>query len=379
MYGSLIVLGALIVWKFFLSGGDEYAEVPTEVMMRYVPSDFNLELDEAEVLEILSNPMRNKKEFNQLVYRFNTSLLLHVARRLGMDASLQDEIIAEYEKHHPYLRRLFWEDFIQMKDTASTIYKSWYENEATGAVQALYEVASKYTCPLISMIIGGLLPDYQGKIYIQDGQTPCGVALTEGLKPMIDRLKERAAIEDFNRAKGLLRERVEKTIAELATVEVRDRKGISRSLQTRLWGFNISTTDLEISAISIAKVGFRLDRYFDISLNEKSRLVVVTLPEPEILSHEVYPKVDRLDIGWLREVENVDFNKNIELLRSEFRRELQNSDAFSKAKQEAVQLMHTMLEPMIKSLDPRYKLRVKFVPRSSAFAEDVPEEDPFRN
>ena len=48
--------------------------------------------------------------------------------------------------------------------------------------------------------------------------------MTEGLRPMIKRMQEKAAIADFSRSKGLMEERVEKAIAELATMEVRDKK-----------------------------------------------------------------------------------------------------------------------------------------------------------
>ena len=67
----------------------------------------------------------------------------------------------------------------------------------------------------------------------------------------------------------------------------------------------ISSTDIEVSAISILKVGFKIDQYFDLKLNTKNKIVTVTLPEPTVLSHEVYPRIDKLDIGWFREIEKI--------------------------------------------------------------------------
>ena len=184
--------------------------------------------------------------------------------------------------------------------------------------------------------------------------------MAEGLKPVIKRLEEKAAIEDFSRSKDFMKERVEKAIAELATMEVRDRKGISSTLQTKIWGVNVSSTDVEISAISILKVGFDLQKYFNLELNEKRGVVTVTLPEPEILSHEVYPRVDKLDIGWMREVKELDFNKNIDLLRKEFRSDASNKEIYDKAKDRAGELMETILTPLISSINKKYLLKVRY-------------------
>ena len=87
--------------------------------------------------------------------------------------------------------------------------------------------------------------------------TPCGVAVTEALRPMLKTLEDRAAIEDFGRSRGLLQEKIERVIAELATLEIRDKKGINKQLQTKIWGFSVSSSDIEISAISVLKVGFK--------------------------------------------------------------------------------------------------------------------------
>ena len=177
---------------------------------------------------------------------------------------------------------------------------------------------------------------------------------------MIKRLSERAAIEDFSRAKGLLEEKVEKAISELATMEVRDRKGLNKQLQTKVWGINVSSTDIEVSAISILKVGFKLDQYFNIALNSKYKTVTVTLPEPQILSHEVYPKVDKLEVGWMREIQDEDFNRNFNLLRKEFRTDALESDIMTKAREEAVELMDLMFSPVIAGFNKQYKLQVRF-------------------
>ncbi|MCB0595080.1 MAG: DUF4230 domain-containing protein [Lewinellaceae bacterium] len=372
---ALSLIGIIIYKKFVSPPG--YSNIPKELQVNYIPSDFNINIDEENALAILSNPHRYRKEFNDLVYDINLSILYHVANRMNLSDLDKGQIQAEYEKHHPYLRNLYFHDFVALKDTTSNLYQTWYDNEGSNAIDVLREVASKYTCFLVTQIITTLVPTKGGSIYAkgQSVDTPCGVAMQEALNPMLKRLEERAAIEDFSRSRGLLQEKVEKTIAELATMEVRDKKGLNKQMQTRVLGFAVSSSDIEVSAISILKVGFRLNDYFDINLNPKLGIVTITLPEPTILSHEVYPKIDRLDIGWMREVKSIDLNKNFNALRNEFRREALESDIMDKARANAIELMNTMFTPAIKGLNNRYNLRVQFR-QGTGEQEFAPENSP---
>ena len=357
---ALSLIGIIAYRKLISPSG--YTSVPKEYQVKYVPSDFRLPIDEERALNILSDPNRNRSAFNELVYDVNMSILQHVGKRMNLNSGDMDRLQEEYDKHHPYLREMYFNDFTKLRDTTSQLYQTWYENEGGSAVDALREVAGKYTCFLVTQVITTLVPTKGMSIYAkgQDVNTPCGVAMQEALSPMLKRLEERAAVRDFSRSRGLLQEKVEKVIAELATMEVRDKKGLNKNLQTKFLGFSVSTSDIEVSAISILKVGFRLNEYFDIKLDARNDLVTITLPEPVILSHEVYPKIDRLDIGWMREVKSIDLNKNFDVLRSVFRQEALESDIMDKSKRQAVDLMNTMFSPVIKGIDNSYNMRVRF-------------------
>ncbi len=379
LYVTIFSIGGLLLFKYFKNSGGanpfDYTSVPQEMQVNYVPSDFKYEMDEENTIAILINPHRYRREFNELVYNFNLSMLYHVANRMNLPDSLKQELPAEYEKHHPYLKQLYFNDFVNLRDTTGNEYEAWYDNESTGAVDVMNEVASKYTCFLVNHVIMTMLEAEDGKINAKGSRidTPCGIALTEALRPMVARLQDRAAVNDFTRSKGMLEERVEKVIAELATMEVRDKKGLNKQLQTKVWGYAVSSSDIEVSAISMLKVGFKLDDYFNVDINQKSKLVTITLPEPRILSHEVYPKIDKLDIGWMREVKDFDLNKNFNLLRGEFRRDALNSDIMDKAKDNAESLMVLMFEPLVKNIHKNYKVRVKYKNMGYAEYDELPD------
>ena len=363
----LISFIGIVAYKYYYSkldanGEKNFTRVPKELQINYKPADFRTNINEDDALAILSNPQRNRQAFNDLVYNLNISLLEHVANRMDISPNLKSQIKKEYDKHHPYLRNLYYHDFISLNDTTSALYQSWYDNESTNAVETLHEVASKYSCFMVNHVITSLVQTDEGSIYAKGKKidTPCGIALTEALNPLMKRMEDKAAVRDFGRSRGILQEKVERIIAELATMEVRDKKGINRQLQTKIWGFSVSSSDIEVSAISVLKVGFRLNDYFNVDLNSKNGIVTITLPEPTILSHEVYPKIDKLDIGWMREVKSIDLNKNFNILREEFRREALQSDLMDRSKTQAIELMNTMFGPALSAMNKRYQLRVKF-------------------
>ncbi len=362
IYITAFCLGAIVLFKYYQNNIADYTFMPEEMQVTYVPSDYSFDVEDENILAILNNPHRYHREFDELIYKFNLSLVHHVANRMDFPDSLKSQLETEYQKHHPYLKQLYFTDFTNIRDTTSNMYEDWYENGNKSAVEALNEVSSKYTCFLVNHVITTLLNVDNGKIAAKGRKidTPCGIAMTEGLRPLIKRLQDRAAINDFATSKGLLEERVEKTISELGTYEVRDKKGLTKQLQTKVWGFEVSSTDIEVSAISILKIGFKLDQYFDINLNSKAKTLTVTMPEPTVLSHEVYPKIDKLDIGWLRELGNADLNSNFNVLRREFRREAFDNDVVSKSKQQARDIMNMLFTPVLASMNTNYKLIVKF-------------------
>ncbi len=371
-----LALVTALIYRYYKNNLEDYTLIPQELQINYRPADFRINIDEEEALKILSNPQRYRKEFSKLVYDINIAILDHVSDRMGLSADVRGKVRSEYDKHHPYLKNLYYHDFVAMKDTTSNLYQTWYDNEFSNAVEILHEIASKYTCFMVNHVITSLIETSNGSVYARGKSvdTPCGVAMTEALKPLIKRMEERAAIEDFSRSKGLMQEKIEKAIAELATMEVRDKKGLSRQMQTKIWGFSVSSTDVEISAISILKVGFRLNEYLDIRLDPQSGIVTVTLPQPTVLSHEVYPKIDKLDIGWLREVKSVDLNRSFNVLRAEFRRDaLESGEVNKKAQEQVTDLMQTMFGPVVASINKRYKVRVRFKDAPRSLEDDAPE------
>jgi len=356
------ILGTLAYKAYGGGSAGGFLSGPAEYQLQYIPADFKMSIDPEIALAVLQNPKRYKREFDQLVYDINTDILQHVSRRMGLNDSLRSEVIREYDRQHPQFTQLYYTDFMRARDSTAAVYETWYEEGGGKLTEVFQEVASSYTCFMVNKIMAVVIRTRNGNILARgaDVNNPCKIATDEALRPLMKRMDERAAIDDFSKSKGLFQEKVENVIGELATIEIRDKKGIDKQLRTSIWGMNVSETDVEITAISILKVGFRLDNFFEIGLSERDKVVTITLPEPTVLSHEVLPKIEKLDIGWLRELESVNINEGVNSLREAFRAEAIESDVMSRAKIQARELMNTMFLPLVRGIGPEYRIEVRF-------------------
>ena len=362
LYIGVLTILVAFSYRYFSLKGTNYTSVPKKMMINFVPKDYDYNLDTKATLAILSHPRRYRRQFDELIYDMNMSIINHVANRMNFPDSLMMKLPVTYEQHHDYLKNLYYNDYIALKDTSDVENNTWYNDESTNSSEIFNEVASKYTCFLVNHVVSTLLDSKDGALIGKGAkvETPCSIATAEALKPMLKRLRKTAEIRDFSASKGMLKEKVESAITELATMEVRDKKGINKQLQTKIWGYPVSSTDIEISAISILKVGFKLNDFFKISVRPKSKKVIVSLPEPKILSHEVYPKIEKLDVGWMRELEKADFNKNFNVLRKAFREEAINSDIFDKSKIQAKEIISLILQPIVSKLGRDYQIKTQF-------------------
>ena len=365
---ALVIVGGIIVYNTFFSGKggggfSGFGGGGKEVRLTYVADNFRPSLDEEATLRILSDPKQYRREFGDMVYNFNLSLLYHVANRMGLPDSLKRRLEPAYQRQHDYLESLYYEDFLTLRDTAGILYETWYNDNSNQAVQLFNEVSGKYTCFFVTQVMATLLKAGDSRILAKGRKvgSPCDIAVNEGLRPMIDRLEKKAAIYDFSASRGLLKDKVRKGIAELATYELRSRLGIDRKLQYKLLGFAISETNIQVEAISVMKAGFKLDQYFDITLSPSKNTVFVTLPQPTIVSHEVYPRVDKLEVGYLAGINSEEMNKNFNELRRQFREDaLQKERILDKAKMRADTVMQLLLGPTVRSMGRNYKLEVRY-------------------
>ena len=120
LLGLLGVSGFLCYRAFFgdTAVGGETA-LPRAMQVKYVPSDFKPNLDDENTLRILGDPQRYKDEFDKLIFNFNVALLTHVGTRMDLTEQQRQLCLNEYKRQHPYIRQMYFNDFIGLRDSTS--------------------------------------------------------------------------------------------------------------------------------------------------------------------------------------------------------------------------------------------------------------------
>lgn len=124
---AILIIGlfGLVTYKYFPRSGTagDVTTVPKEFQLNYLPADFNFDIDEQDALAILTNPKRYRREFNQMVYDMNMAILNHTANRMGLSNDIKKRLPAEYDKHHDYLRNIYFDEFWPSKTRRAAFTK----------------------------------------------------------------------------------------------------------------------------------------------------------------------------------------------------------------------------------------------------------------
>jgi len=189
----------------------------------------------------------------------------------------------------------------------------------------------------------------------------CEDIFSEVLTSLSASLLEHAVIEDIGNLQ--LREKSRTAIAELATVEdaftAAEKKAFRRDIA---WGYlPPSDSEISIEFNSLVKAGVQLDEYFEITVDQAAKTVMITLPEPKILSNEPNYRVLRLKDGWIwNEIDEKLLNRTLEDGKQQIEELALQSGILEEAKENARQIFHTILQPLTSLPDNVYEVTVRF-------------------
>ena len=95
-------------------------------------------------------------------------------------------------------------------------------------------------------------------------------------------------------------------------------------------------------------------------MNQAQKEIIVELPAPTILSHDVSPRIDKLDIGIIEGLDNIELNENISKLRNAFIESSYTEDVRLMAKEKANETIRNFIAPLLSTLPGDYKVVLAF-------------------
>lgn len=192
----------------------------------------------------------------------------------------------------------------------------------------------------------------------------CGIVAHELLMPLTTALRDRALVIDIEASRSELKEHLRTAIAELAVAEDRLATTFSRDFTRTFfadtWAEFHSTATLEINASGVIKAGYDLREYFDLTVDHMDKRLIVTLPEPRILSRDIELEVASDRDGFLSKVTPEKRTQALRQIRSELQRRAVQGGLLVEAKEKVEGLVQIIYSPLSYLPEGSYAVEVQF-------------------
>lgn len=347
------ILGILFEGKFNLF--EFFGPKRVQVELKYQPKDLDYNLDANKALIVIMNPTENKEILWMLIQEMQLKLLHHFGNTHSLSIEEHQALDAVYEEKKVMLINNFITKLIQLIDEKDAEKKDWYRIRGQNAVEAFEEVMGLQACNLLQEILPEVLGTTTFEVIKRGAKDPCQTILTTGVTPMVKRLAQSARVFDLRERQDALNEQIASAVTKLSTTEIKEKKGLKREIVKKLIGIKYSTAYYEMYGISIIGIGFNIKDNIQISFSDKENKIIIFLPEPEILYHEVFPMFKEFSSGIFANPDDKILNSDMNLLREEFRKDLK-PEHFEKAKKEAEEF----LKLLIGGSCPNCSVEIKF-------------------
>ena len=228
--------------------------------------------------------------------------------------SIHPSVVVDYQKR-------FKEGIISRKKIDPILDRKAYD-----AANQLNITLSEGFCSLIDVVTllagariptAGKLPKLGGEILFA---ATCPEILNSVFPQLSMSLKEAGAYVDMQNLEIALDGYLRKSIAEIATVQqnydsIHTSKRIERKLFEdsewyREWigdKFD-SHAIIEINTSAVVKAGIAIDDYFQYQVFPDQAMITIKVPDPEVLSKEIFPHFTKVEDGFLVEINEAILN-----------------------------------------------------------------------
>lgn len=305
--------------------------------------------------------------FEKSLKSINDEILRLTADNLGFSKSEKKELLQQYKKKHKEVSRDFHSRIIDLNESECIAKDETFISYSTyNCAKNFEQVLSSNICNLASYILtfADIVPSRTMKII---WGKPCDFILSTALKPIAKYIKKLAIVEDYTKSEIALENQIRNQLLELATAEdviktVWEQEYI-RKLRFWFWDSKAKI----ISKISArVKAGFNLKRHFGVDFDHASNEIVVSLPEPEILSCEIEHEIVDIENGILIRIDEDKINDVNRKVRDWVQKQAIESGILGKAKRDSQSVLKMLFKPIVMATDQPYRLRAKFKSENAA-------------
>ena len=301
-------------------------------------------------------------DFSRSLKQIHSGILEFFSEKLDLTEEEKQSVLKNYNEYHKEFAGNYYDQLIALNESASSPKEESFITYGTAqSVRNLSSILSSDICSLAGFVI--TLATSQSKESSPLGMLlgkPCQFLLSAGLNPILRELKRRAVIQDFTVSRISLKKHIRKMIVEMGTVKDNFRTVFNEDYTVKLIFGLKSRANLRLHVKSIVKAGFKLDKFFKLEFHHETKEIVLTLPEPEILSNEIDAKVKNIEDGWFVKIDEEKLNRMNKKVREWSYKEAIKRKILENARANAELILKTIFQPIVLATDPEYKISIKF-------------------
>lgn len=306
---------------------------------------------------------RTPVEVENAVWNLHDSALTHVTRSLNLTDSSTRLLRKNLRERNSAIATLYIDEarreFVQAQVIPGEV--RYFSYRLSDAARSFSRVLSRRLCDVMILSYGLSSPSRQDSMPGQLLEVPCKIVLGEVLLPISESLESQGLLADYLEGREAVSERIRHAIVELATAEDDFDIALSETYRREiLWGSSVAHLRLHVKAR--VKAGFDLREFFSYEVDVDARSLIVTLPEPRLLSVEVLPKIQSMEDGWFVDIDEDKINQALATGRIRAAEAAVSSGLLGNARSNASLLIVDMLSPLAYTPTTNLRIVVDFKP-----------------
>ena len=331
------------------------------------PGQFNPKIDYARMINSVanikdgSNP-NNYKEFSISLRNIHEEVLSFLSEVIELPEVEKKQLLAQYKNSHEKIAREYYSQLVEKhKNDVPNSDKTVVNWDIYKSVDDFSRLLSANVCSLAGFVVtvASKSPALGKPVGLFLGK-PCQFLLSKALKPINAELRQWALVEDYKKSEARLRDHISNMIAELATVEDKFETTLDETYVREILKIFKSKAKLRLKAVGNVKAGIDMKKFFSLEFKVDLHEIIITLPEPEILTNEIVPKIENIEDGWFIEIDKEKINEALVNAKKILKAEALKSKILDRAKKNAGAILKVIFQPIVMAADPPLKITICF-------------------
>lgn len=328
---------------------------------------FNADLPYEDLLEPLADLRRQGsldkpsfQRFERAVWSLNEAALSHTADRLGLSSSQRRRALERAEGIRQITAQNYYDDYRDLMGSTGQTPSGFndFSYEISGTARDFSTILGKHLCDdtIFAFELNSKSHPAPAALLLSQ---PCSIVMTEVLVPLNKEMEESALLQDLVLGNEAITGHLRTAVVELATAKDEFSFDMSQTFARDIFGFT-SEAQIQVTVIARVKAGFDLDRFFSYEIDSATQEFIVTLPEPELLSVEVHPDIDKIEDGWFVTIDEQKLSSVLADAPARARLRAEKTGLLVQAKENAEVVVRQLFAPLANTPRVSYGVKVRF-------------------